>query len=201
MRPINLLPKDAAPQGPRLPVLVGAAVVAWLIVLVFATIATQGRADDAERANEDTLLEIDRLSRQVVALEEVRTTMEDYDAAVAVMATLLERDVSWGDIMTSLSQQIPSRVWLEGFAGRSAAADEPSIGRITMTGVAFDFPDVSDWIRSLDAEAFPGVSGSWVQSVSESNIGAAQVVVFSSTTSLTEAALSNRLRSRVPEVR
>ena len=41
----------------------------------------------------------------------------------------------------------------------------------------------------------------WVQNVSESNIGAAEVVIFSSTTSLTEDALSDRVRSRVPEVR
>lgn len=200
MRPINLLPKDATPQGPRLAVLVGASLVAWALVLALATIATQGRADDAERANEETLLEIDRLTRQVVALEDVRTTMEDYDAAAGVLEVVLAGDVSWGDIMTSLSSEIPSRVWLEGFAG-TAAMGEPGVGRITMTGVAFDFPDVSDWIRSLDAEAFPGVSGAWVQSVSESTIGAAEVVVFSSTTSLTDEALSNRLRSRVPEVR
>lgn len=200
MRPINLLPKDATPQGPRMTVLVGAAVAAWVIVLAFATIATQGRADDAERANEEALLEIDRLTREVVALQGVQDAMNAYDDAAGVMVTLLERDVSWGDIMTSLSTQIPSRVWLEGFAGTAVTGDE-SIGRITMTGVAFDFPDVSDWIRSLDAEAFPGVSGSWVQSVSESTIGAAEVVVFSSTTSLTDDALSNRRRTRVPEVR
>lgn len=200
MRPINLLPKDATPQGPRMAVLVGAAVAAWVIVLVFATIAAQGRADDAERANEDTLLEIDRLMREVVALQDVQDAMDAYDDAAGVMTTLLERDVSWGDIMTSLSTQIPSRVWLEGFAGTALTGDD-GFGRITMTGVAFDFPDVSDWIRSLDAEAFPGVSGSWVQSVSESTIGAAEVVVFSSTTSLTDDAVSNRLRTRVPGVR
>jgi Tfp pilus assembly protein PilN len=200
MRPINLLPKDTAPQGPRLAVLVGAALVVWALVLALATVAVQGRADDAERANEAIVAEIERLTGRVIGLEEVRVTIEEYEAAAAVLEVVLVGDVSWGDIMTSLSSEIPSRVWLEGFAGTTGLGEQ-TVGRITMTGVGFDYPDISDWIRSLDADAFPGVSGAWVQSVSESTIGAAEVVVFSSTTSLTEEALSSRLRSRLPEVR
>ena len=103
--------------------------------------------------------------------------------------------------MISLSTEIPSRVWLEGFSGTAQAGETSPYGRITMTGVAFDFPDVSDWIRSLDAQNFPEVTGSWVQSISESTVGTADVVVFSSTTSLTEKAFSSRVRDLVPEVR
>lgn len=202
MRPINLLPKGATPQGPRLSVLVGAAVIAWLFVLAFATVSSQGRANDAEAANDQTLLEIDQLRRQVAELSETGTASDDYLASAEIVTTILATDISWGEIMTSLSTQIPSRVWLDGFTGTTSTGDTPGVGRITMTGVAFDFPDVSDWIRSLDDDLrFPGVSGAWVQNVSESTVGAADVVVFSSTTSLTEDAISSRIRSRVPEVR
>lgn len=200
MRPVNLLPKEARPAAPRLPIMVGGALVAWLIVLVLATIAVQGRAQDAERANESTRLRIDRLTTQISEFAPVGDSVQEYEQAAALIEALLVRDVSWGGIMTSLSTEIPSRVWLEGFTG-SAGDGTEGIGRITMSGVAFDFPDVASWIRSLDAVSFPGVSGAWVQNISHSTVGEADVVVFSSTTALTERALSGRVDTRVPEVR
>lgn len=201
MRPINLLPRSALPRAPRLRTITAAAIIAWLVVLAFATVATQGRISDAERATQTVQRDVDRLTREIADLSDVRDAMQEYDVAAATVAALLDGDVSWADIMASLSSQIPSRVWLEGFTGTTASDDPDGFGQITMTGVAFDFPDVSVWIRSLDASTFPGVAGAWVQSVSESTIGAAEVVVFSSTTRLTEDALSDRLRARAPEVR
>jgi Tfp pilus assembly protein PilN len=201
MRPINLLPRGAAPQGPRLPIMLGAAFAAWILVLAFATISAQGRVDEAERKNQDAQIQIDRLTAQVVGLTDVRDTIQEYDEAVALVTDLLANDVSWGGIMLSLSSEIPSRVWLEAFTGMTSPDAIGGVGHITMTGVAFDFPDVSSWIRTLDAATFAGVSGAWVQNVSEATVGAADVVVFSSTTELTEEARSSRLSDRVPEVR
>ena len=48
MRPINLLLKGLAIEGPRFAIMVGASVVAWLLVLGFATISSQDRARAAE---------------------------------------------------------------------------------------------------------------------------------------------------------
>lgn len=201
MRPINLLPKELTPDGRRIPLILAGTVLVWLLVVGLATVAAQGRADDAEEVNRRISVEIDGLTRQVQDLSVVQDRIDQYQAGADLLTSLLAGDVSWGRIMTDLSTEIPSRVWLEAFSGSTQTGENSPYGQITMNGVAFDFPDVSEWIRTLDATEFPGVAGAWVQSVSESTIGEAHVVLFSSTTSLTEDALSGRILTRVPEVR
>nr|NIS33920.1 hypothetical protein [Actinomycetota bacterium] len=68
------------------------------------------------------------------------------------------------------------------------------------SGVGLDFPDVSDWLRSLDSEDFVGLTGSWVSAASEGAIGEDEVVTFTSTAVLTPAAGTDRVDSLVPEI-
>ena len=96
----------------------------------------------------------------------------------------------------------PERVWLDTFVGSSLAGAVPGlVGRVTVAGRGFDFTDVSTWLRSLDAERFPGVAGTWITSAAETTDADLQTIVtFDSSTGLTSAAVSNRLQERIPEV-
>jgi hypothetical protein len=76
------------------------------------------------------------------------------------------------------------------------------VGRITVAGTGFEFVDVSAWLRALDEARFPGVIGSWVTNATEAQAAEeeASVISFSSTAGLSDAAISNRLQERIPEV-
>ncbi len=71
---------------------------------------------------------------------------------------------------------------------------------MTFSGVGFDFPDVSEWLRTLESAGFSGVTGPWVSTASESTIGEEAVVSFSSTAVLTTGAVTDRAQELIPEV-
>jgi Tfp pilus assembly protein PilN len=200
MRPINLLPPEAfeavAARRIRNRVLaIGAAYVAALVVV---TLLANGRVRDAEQLVTEQQAENDDLQRSVVALGDADALVAEFQGGTGLLEQALASDVSWSSLLVDLSRQIPDRLWLDGLV--ATTEDETTIGRLTVSGVAFDYVDVSAWLRSLDSRRFPGVTGTWVDSIAESTIDEFDVVLFSSTTSFTEAALSERLQQRTPEL-
>ncbi len=201
MRSINLLPPEAhvkeqaRARFARLALLA----VAYLALLVVLTLVWEARVTEAERDAAAQQQSNRALEAQVVEFEGVEGLVAEYDANVALMQTALADDLSWGRILNDLGRILPDSVWLESFRG--TVEDDPStlqVGSVQVTGVGFDFPDVSAWLRSLDSDRFPAATATWVTSVSEGQIGEAKVVNFISQTSLTEAARSDRLETRIP---
>lgn len=201
MRSINLLPPEAHVQEEarartvRL-LAIGLAYVALLVVL---TMVWQNRVTEAQQdaAAQQELNR--RLEGQIAELAAVEAVVTEYDANVVLLETALADDLSWGRILNDLGRILPDSVWLQSFNG-SVELDPATfhVGAVQVTGVGFDFPDVSAWLRSLDSDRFPAATGTWVTNVSEDMIGEAQVVNFVSQTMLTEAALSDRLETRIP---
>ncbi len=74
------------------------------------------------------------------------------------------------------------------------------VGQVGFSGIGFDFPEVSAWLRALDSEQFAGVTGTWVSTVSEGVVGQDDVVNFSSSAALTFNAVTNRAENLIPEV-
>lgn len=201
MRPINLLPpeahlKEQARERVARLALIG---MAYLAILFLLTLIWQGRASEAEQAAVDQL-EINRqLEARVIEFEGIEAVVVEYDANVALMEAVLANDLSWGRILNDIARILPDSVWLESFLGTvDTDPASPEMGSIQVTGVGFDFPDVSAWLRSLDSDRFPAATGTWVTNVNEGTIGQAPIVNFVSQTSLTEAARSDRLESRIP---
>lgn len=202
MRPINLLPPEAF-QRLEARKLRGRLIVIgilYVVLLALVTLLWQGRVDNAESdvAQQEEINA--ELSRQVSELSEAQTFQADYDSNAALIVQALEIDMSWGRFLNDLARLIPDRVWLNSFTGAVSEPGEAGIGTVTVSGVAFEFPDVSAWLRSMDTDRFPSVTGTWVQTLSSSLVGEADVVDYSSTTGLTEAALSDRVEDRIPEV-
>ena len=201
MRSINLLPpeahvKEQARERVARLLLFG---LVYLGILVAVTLLWQNRVNDAEQ-QASAQLEFNRqLEVQIAEFEGIEGLVTEYDSNVALMESALADDLSWGRILNDLGRILPDSVWLESFRG--SVETDPStaaVGSVSVTGVGFDFPDVSAWLRSLDSDRFPAATGTWVTNVSEGTIGEAPVVNFVSQTSLTIAARSDRLDTRIP---
>ena len=117
------------------------------------------------------------------------------------MRAALSADVDWGIFLNDLARLLPPRVWVETFSGSIVPESTSGVlGQVAFSGVGFDYPDVSAWLRALDSGQFNGVTGPWVSTVSEGVIGDSEVVTFSSTAALTDAATTNRADTLIPEV-
>jgi len=203
LRPINLLPPEVSEEKSRrrrlaLGILAG---VAYVGVLGLGVIWWNGKIDDA-RTDLDAQLDITRsLEREIVILGDSGALQTEFDSKAILVEAALFNDIDWGGVLTDLSRLIPPRVWVETFSGTIVPITTPGVvGQVTFSGVGLDFPDVSDWLRSLDSEQFVGLGGTWVSTISQGAVGETGVVTFSSTAILTPGATSDRANSLVPEV-
>ncbi|MGH9052125.1 MAG: PilN domain-containing protein, partial [Acidimicrobiia bacterium] len=139
---------------------------------------------------------------EIATLESARLLKQSYDAKVDMMEVILAADIAWGRLLNDLGRVIPDRVWLEGFSGQVSTSEESAglLGQISGNGVAFEYPDVAAWLRTVDSDQFPALDGAWVNSASLASLGEAEIIQFDSVASLTQAALSDRLAERIPEV-
>ena len=201
MRSINLLPPEAHVKEQARARVARLALLAatYLALLVVLTLVWQARVAEAEQ-DAAAQQQVNRvLEAQVIEFQSVEGLVAEYDANVSLMQIALADDLSWGRILNDLGRILPDSVWLESFRGAvESDPATPQVGSVQVTGVGFDFPDVSAWLRSLDSDRFPAATANWVTSVSEGQIGEAKVVNFISQTSLTEAARSDRLETRIP---
>lgn len=202
MRPINLLPPEVGRRKAhrRRMGFLTFAVVVYIALLGFGYLIWAGRVDDARRDLEAQNTIVQTLERQVVALADSGELAARYEAKADLVRTALSTDVDWGILMNDLARLLPPRLWVETFSGTVAPTDPGVLGQVAFSGVGFDFPDVSAWLRVLDSEQFAGISGTWVSTVSQAMVGDDDVVTFTSTAVLTSAAVTNRAENLIPEV-
>lgn len=204
MRPVNLLPGDLAKKAAARRRLLGlvATGVVYAVLLVLVVIWWNGKLADAE-AELARQEEVNAAtSSKIAALKDAQDLRTAYETDVGLVQAALARDVAWGRLLNDLARVIPERVWLNGFTGSTVDdPDAPEIyGQVQMSGTAFDYPDVSTWLRVLDEDPWPSVGGGWVTSATLSSIGDVPVIEFNSAASLTGASLSERAADRIPEV-
>ncbi|NOX24085.1 MAG: hypothetical protein GXP36_13490 [Actinobacteria bacterium] len=203
MRAINLLPPESFQKQATRRKLAGVVIagIAYLAVLAVVTTLLGGRIGEIESRIEVQRATNDGYQSQILELASMEDLLTEYAAQRATLETILARDVSWGRVLNDLSRVIPDRTWLTSFSGSTnLALDTPGVGSIRMTGVAFDFPDVSAWLRSLDADTFPAGEGTWVSTIIDSLEGEIEVLNYTSQTTLTAAADAQRREDRIPEV-
>lgn len=203
MRPINLLPPEVgkSKQRRRRVGMVALGVAAYIALLGVGYLMWAGRADDARRDLEAQNTVVQTLERQIVALADSGDLAIRYDAKADLVRTALSTDVDWGIILNDLARLLPPRLWVDTFSGTVAGGLVPGVlGQVAFSGVGFEFPDVSAWLRALDSTQFSGVTGTWVSTISQGFVGNEDVVTFSSTAALTPAAVTNRADNLIPEV-
>ncbi len=203
MRPINLLPPEAAKRTEArrrvgVVILLG---LLYLAALGAVTVWWNGKATTAE---EDLQRQVDtngNLRQQIASLSSADDLRRRFESGVDDMQTALATDVAWGRLLNDVGRVITPRTWLTNLTANTVFDEEDParFGQIQMQGVAFDYPDASSWLRVLDSEEWPAVGGAWVTATQLSEIGGVPVVNFTSVASLTEGATSLRLE-RIPEV-
>lgn len=203
MRPINLLPPEVAEERSRrrrIGLLVVAA-IAYVLLLVGGVFYWNTRVSTA-RANVEVQQKTNAgLEREVASLADAGALQAEFRSKAALVEEALANDVDWGIFLNDLARLLPSRVWVESFNGTVLGGETPGIvGQVTFSAVGFDFPDVSEWLRTLGSGAFGGVAGPWVSAASESAVGEETVVSFTSTAALTTGAVTDRAEDLIPEV-
>lgn len=203
MRPINLLPPEVASErNRRRRAAIGVfAAFAYVALLGIGVLYWNGKVAAAQDRLDAQLAINQALEREVVALGETAQVRTQFEEKATLVRTALETDVDWGILLNDLARLLPPRVWVETFSGTVLPPSTPGVvGQVAFSGVGFDFPDVSAWLRALDSEQFSGITGTWVSTVSEGIIGTDDVVTFTSTAVLTTNATTDRADALIPEV-
>src|SRR4051794_40892801 len=137
------------------------------------------------------------LQSQLAGLQSVRDVYAQVDAKKAMLKQAMGSEVRWSNYLTDLSLKLPQNVWLtnvtatEQAAGASAGALAPAgVGSVTFTGVAFSHDDVATWLDALAKER--GFANAYFSNSTKAMIGPREVVDFTSSVTLTQAALSGR---------
>lgn len=203
MRPINLLPPEVAEERSRRR-RIGLVIVGVLVYLALLGVGVFYWNSRVSAARDDVDAQLDTnqtLEREVVALGDAGELQREYENRSDLVRTALASDIDWGILLNDLARLIPPRVWVETFSGSLVPGTTPGVlGQVAFSGIGFDFPDVSAWLRALDSDQFSGVTGTWVSTVTEGNVGNSEVVTFTSTAVLTNAAATNRAETLIPEV-
>lgn len=194
MRDINLLPgeifEEEASRRNRVVLLAG--LVLLVVLLAFLTLGRLSTIRDLEddlvaqqQANAARQAEID-------ALGQFEIPLQNFEARTELVAAALAGDVSWARLLNDLGRFIPDRVWLNTLTGNEE--------QISVSGTAFEYEDVANWLRSVDNTSYAGLGSTWVTSVTAADVSGVEVVSYQSTAQLTEEAASTRIASRIPEI-
>jgi Tfp pilus assembly protein PilN len=144
------------------------------------------------------------LQSQLAGLQSVKDVYTQVAAKKAMLAQAMGPEIRWSFYLTDLSLKIPQNVWLTGMtateqpaspvaAATSTAATAvvpAGIGTVTFAGTAFSHDDVATWLDALAKER--GFTNAYFTNSTKSAIGQKPIVTFSSSVTLTQAALSGR---------
>jgi len=206
MKRINLLPQEVVVRRRQRRQTVGLAAIAVVFVLLLAVVwfLRQGQL----RGHEDRLAEaqarVQTLEAQVAQLQTFALLDQTVKQKEATLATAMAGDVAWSRLLIELSMIIPGDAWLTSFNGSAGAGTQPvqataapSTGTLSFAAITFDFPGVARWITRL--QELESLQNIWVPSATKAEIGTREVVNFSSTTDLTDKALSGRYQPGGPQ--
>ncbi len=217
---VNLLPPEIEERNRfrRVQIaLIGAAVTAVAVVGALYFLAA-GQVSDAQ-GDLDTRTEAgQRLQREVDTYAHVPAVRAQVDAAEARLTEAMGQEVRWSFFMNDLSLTLPRGVWITklnasqltpGTPGAPASAGvagpqpvlQTGLGSVEFTGLALAHNDVAAFLDSLAKQkgyASPYFTNS---AVDEQQSYAKPVMRFTSTTAVTEAALSNRYTRKAGRTR
>ncbi len=207
MRTINLIPREGKreTQSRRRLLMMAGLGALFVLLLAAITVWRQGAVDDARDELEAQLSTNQALQAEVAALAAAEDIQNQFNAEAATLSLALVNDVSWGRLLVDLGRGIRDKVWVTSYSGSvnrfsADSTEDAGIGQISFSGIAFEPPDVSAWIRVLDSEQYPGVVSSWATGLTKSAIADVEVTNFGSTTALSADALSDRIFERIPDI-
>lgn len=200
MRRINLLPREIAERRRvrRQASVLVALFVVWVIVLAALWFLRQMELRREQDRLENAQARAQALQTQVDALQEFALLEQTVQQKEQTLRTAMAGDVHWSRLLIELSMIIPQDAWLTSFAGSAVPGAPPagqpaapSLGSQTFAATTLgEFPGVAAWLDRLSQ--LESLQNIWVPSATKGTIGTREVVNFSSTTDLSQAAASGR---------
>lgn len=195
---VNLLPPEIAERVRfrRIQYGLGGGVLAAVGVVALLYLAAVGSVNDATTELETANTTNAALQAETAKYAEVQAVYAQAAAAQAMLTQAMGEEVRFSQYLNDLSLTVPENVWLQNVTFKQATTPsalgttEPGIGQVTFTGVGFKHDDVAVWLESLARQK--GYTDPYFTSSTKALIGTRATVNFSSTVTMTPAALSGR---------
>lgn len=204
---VNLLPPEIA-QARRFrrvqSGLVGAVVASGLVVgLLYA--AAAGGVSDAHGKVDAAAQDQRSLTATAGKYHDVTATYTRASDAQALLTAAMGTEVRYSTFLEALTRTVPDGVWLKDLSYTQDAPGAPAaapaagalpgsaptgIGKITVSGVAFEHDQVADWLDALAAQQ--GYGAPLLTTSGETLLGTRTVVNWTTTVTLTPQAESGR---------
>ncbi len=213
MPKINLLPQERAEsaakrRGLAIALFVGLVYIAALALVFFMV---KGREATAE---EDLAAQVQAnqlLQAEIAELEPYAALRRDYESGVMQLQEALSLDVAWGRVLGDFGRMIPQGVWLDSLAIQTMAplvqegqvVSAPAYGAISMSGKGFEVANVATWLVTLDSQDWEDVGAAWASTVTNTEAvedGTPALTTWAITGVLSEASLTDRAETLIPEV-
>jgi Tfp pilus assembly protein PilN len=195
---VNLLPPEIAERVRfrRIQYALGGGVLAAVGVVALLYLAAVGSVNDATTELETATAANTVLTAETAKYAEVQAVYAQAAAAQAMLTSAMGEEIRFSQYLNDLSLTVPENVWLQNVTFKQEATPsalgttEPGIGQVTFTGVGFKHDDVAAWLDSLAKQR--GYTNPYFTSSTKALIGTRATVNFSSTVTMTPAALSGR---------
>lgn len=198
---VNLLPPEIAVRRTfkQVQMGLGGAVLAAVGLVALLYVGATSSVNDAQTELDTATATGQQLQAQNAQYKDVTAVYARAAAAQAMLTQAMGEEVRWSRFMNDLSLTVPDNVWVKNVAFTQAPATaaapgavptEPGIGTATFTGVGFAHDDVAVWLESLAKQK--GYANPYFANSTEALLGTRKVVNFTSTATLTSAALSGR---------
>ncbi len=202
---VNLLPPEIAERARfrRIQYGLGLGVVGALGVVTLLYVGASSGVNDAQTDLTAATDTGSTLTAEAGRYSEVTAVYAKAAAAQGMLTAAMGQEVRYSQLLNDLSLSVPENVWFTdiGFTqtdgatpaaapAAGAVATDPGIGQVTFSGTAFTHDDVAVWLESLATQK--GLADPYFSSSTEKLIGTRKAVEFTSTATLTPAALSGR---------
>ena len=195
---VNLLPPEIAERARfrKVQAGLGGGLLAAVGVVALLYVGAVGSVNDAQAELDTATAQGAALRAETAKYADVKAVYARAAAAQAMLTQAMGEEVRYSQFLNDLSLTVPDNVWLKDVTFAQApvpaavGATEPGIGTVSFTGVGFSHDDVAVWLESLAKQK--GYANPYFTNSTKAFVGSRATVNFTSTVTLTPAALSGR---------
>lgn len=199
---VNLLPSTYARRAAlsRAKVFAGASVGVALLLGFLAWLVSWQQVVSAEERLAEATNQTMALQREQAKYADVPTIFNAVQAAQDQIALAMGNEVRWSFFLNDLALTIPPGIALDSMqvnaTAPGATPDDPAtgIGTMSVTGKAFEYNSVANWLDSL--AKLPTLADPYIGGIVSGTEEGTPVVSYTSTAQITPEALSERYTTK-----
>ena len=194
---VNLLPPEIAEQVvfQKIQLGLGGAVLAAVGISAMLFVSASDGVNNAQGDLDAATAQNASLQRQSAQYSNVTSVYNQAAAAQATLTSAMGNEIRYSQMLNDLSLTIPSNVWLSTLSYTSGVAPTATgasagVGSFTASAIAFSHDDVAVWLESI--AGLRTYSNPYFATSTEGLLGKRKSVTFTTTATVTPAALSGR---------